>query len=504
MELAGKLGKKGRFFANAAVLTASSMAMRLLGMGFTAYLSQKIGAEGMGVYQLLLSVYAFGVTLSIGGVGLAATRLVAEELARGNAGGARSAVARCAAFGVLCSLLAAALLFYGAKPACARWFHHKISPLPLQVLAFSLPFMSAAAALSGYFTAVRRVSKSASAQILEQLTHILAASALLNLAAPRGLEPACLALAAGGAFSEVCSFCYLFLLYRRDLRRLSRSRGGQAAPVRRVLSICLPVGCSSLIRSAINTAKQMMVPLGLERHGVDCGQALAQYGMIRGMAMPILQLPSALLAACSSLLIPEIAERAVLGGRQPIRQLVSRVFRVTLLFSLGAAGILFTYAPQLSAALYREPQAAHFLRLLAPIVVIMYLDDMTDAILKALDQQRRLAGINIAESLLSLGLLASLLPAVGIYGYLACLFFSELFNGALSIRCLVRQTGLRLQWEQWLLRPALCSAAACLFSRRLLARSPFWAIPFAACLYLLLLRLLVLERPRAPAENMKK
>lgn len=495
MELVGRLNKKGRFFANAAVLTASSMAMRLLGMGFTAYLSHKIGAEGMGIYQLLLSVYSFGVTLSIGGVGLAATRLVAEQLAQGNAGGARSAVARCASFGVFCSLLAAALLFYGAKPACALWFHDKISPLPLQILAFSLPFMAAAAALSGYFTAVRRVSKSASAQILEQLTHMLTAAALLNLAAPRGLEPACLALAAGGALSEVCSFGYLFLLYRWDIRQLSQGGRHGTTPFRRVLSICLPVGCSSLVRSAINTAKQMMVPVGLERHGVDCDQALAQYGVIRGMAMPILQFPSALLAACSSLLIPEIAEQAVQGGQRPIERLVARVFRVTLLFSVGTAGILFTYSAPLSAALYRDPQAAHFLRLLAPIVVIMYLDDMTDAILKGLDRQRRLAGINIAESLLSLGLLLFLLPAIGIYGYLACLFFSELFNGALSIRCLVQETGLRLQWEEWLVRPALCSAIACLVSRRLLAQSPLWAIPFACCLYLLLLRLF------APAEN---
>lgn len=494
-------GKKGQFALNAAILTASSMAMRLLSMAFTAYLSNKIGAEGVGVYQLLLSVYSFGVTLSIGGVGLASTRLAADQLARGRPAGARSAVAKCVCIGLFCSLLACALLFWGADRAAEAWFHSKISGLPLRALALSLPFMAAAAALSGYFTAVRRVAKSASAQILEHLTHILAASALLTLAAPRGLEPACLALAAGGALSELCSFLYLFFLYRRDIRRLGPGDAGQKVPYRRALSICLPVGLSSLVRSAINTAKQIMVPVGLEKHGVGCDLALAQYGAIRGMAMPILQFPSALLAACSSLLIPEITEEAVRGGRGRINRLTGRVFQITLLFSVGAAAILFVYARPLSMAFYRDPQAAHFLRILAPIVVIMYLDDMTDALLKGLDQQARLAKINVAESFLSLLLLAWLLPALGIYGYLACLFFSEIFNGALSVNCLMEQTGLRLRWGDWLLRPALCAGGACWLARRLAPGDPLWAVPLACGLYLLLLALFLPRRAPACPEK---
>lgn len=490
-------GKKGQFALNAAILTASSMAMRLLGMAFTAYLSNKIGAEGVGVYQLLLSVYSFGVTLSIGGVGLASTRLAADQLARGRPAGARSAVFKCACIGLVCSLLASALLFWGADKAAAAWFHGKISGLPLRALALSLPFMAAASALSGYFTAVRRAVKSASAQILEQLTHMLAASALLTVAAPRGLEPACLALAAGSVLSEICSFLYLLLLYRQDIRRLGRGGSEEAVPYRRALSICLPVGLSSLVRSAINMAKQIMVPIGLEKHGVNCDLALAQYGAIRGMAMPILQFPSALLTACSSLLIPEITEESVRGGQKRINRLTSRVFQITLLFSVGTAGILFVYAQPLSMAFYRDPQAAHFLRILAPIVVIMYLDDMTDALLKGLDQQARLARINIAESFLSLLLLAGLLPSLGIYGYLACLFFSEIFNGALSVNCLIEKTGLKLRWGAWLLRPALCAAAACWLARRLAPGDPLWAVPLACGLYLLLLVLTARRRSQS-------
>ena len=479
--------KARKFLLNTLILTATSLFLRTLGMGFSVYISNKIGAEGMGIYQLLLSIYSFGVTLSLAGVSLATTRLVTEQLTRSSAQGVRRAVFRCFLYSLIGSLLAACLLFLGAEPITSAWFHGKISSLPLRLLALSLPFMAGAAAYSGYFTAVRRVAKGAAAQVLEQLSHMGITVALFTWIAPQGLEPACLALVIGGALSEVCSFFCLLILYRLDRRRLTGSAPANGPALHQILSICLPVGLSSLVRSAINTAKQVMVPLGLERYGLSCQTALAQYGLIRGMAMPILQFPSALLASFSALLIPELAEDHIQGRRGHIRYIVTRIFRLSLLFSIGVCGILLFYAQDISLAIYQDPQVAHFLRILSPIVMIMYLDDIVDAMLKAMDKQSHLARINIAEALLSLGLLALLLPSTGIYGYLLCLFFSEIFNGTLSIRCLQDTAGFSLQWKKWILGPALCMACSCFTIHLLIPASFIPAILFTGLFYIFLL-----------------
>lgn len=248
--------KARKFLLNTLILTATSLFLRTLGMGFSVYISNKIGAEGMGIYQLLLSIYSFGVTLSLAGVSLATTRLVTEQLTHSSAQGARRAVFRCFLYSLVGSLLAACLLFLGAEPITNAWFHRKISPLPLRLLALSLPFMAGAAAYSGYFTAVRRVAKGAAAQVLEQLSHMGITVALFTWIAPQGLEPACLALVIGGALSEVCSFFCLLILYRLDSRHLIGSAPANGPALHQILSICLPVGLSSLVRSAINTAKQ--------------------------------------------------------------------------------------------------------------------------------------------------------------------------------------------------------------------------------------------------------
>ncbi len=73
------------YLKNAALLTGADVLLRLAGMGLRIWLANALGGEGMGLYQLVLAVYALFVTLATAGVSVAATRLMAEELARGRA-----------------------------------------------------------------------------------------------------------------------------------------------------------------------------------------------------------------------------------------------------------------------------------------------------------------------------------------------------------------------------------------------------------------------------------
>ena len=75
--------RKTVFIKNALILTASSLILRFVGIIFKVWLAQKIGSEGIGLYQLVFSVYVLASTFAISGISTAVTRLVAEELALG-------------------------------------------------------------------------------------------------------------------------------------------------------------------------------------------------------------------------------------------------------------------------------------------------------------------------------------------------------------------------------------------------------------------------------------
>ncbi len=103
---------KKTFFIQGALLTLISLFLRVANMGYRSYLSQKIGPEGMGLYQLIFSIFLLTVTLSTSGISLAVTRMVTAALAGGRPQTVRSVVARCFGFCLCISLGIALCLFF--------------------------------------------------------------------------------------------------------------------------------------------------------------------------------------------------------------------------------------------------------------------------------------------------------------------------------------------------------------------------------------------------------
>ena len=133
------------YLQNAMLLTASGLVLRMLGMGFRVVLSAYLSGEGMGLYQLILAVYMVFVSLATAGMNVAATRLAAQSLARGQGMAAtlRGLCTAALAFGTV-AMVAQALL---AGPAAHSLLHDARAETALRVLAPSLPFMAVSGAL---------------------------------------------------------------------------------------------------------------------------------------------------------------------------------------------------------------------------------------------------------------------------------------------------------------------------------------------------------------------
>lgn len=128
------------FLINAAILTLTSLVIRTTGVFFSVYISNKIGALGMGLYQLIMSVYSFAITVASSGAGLASTRLVAEELAHGSHTGIKRAMRRCVCYSAFFGLLAWALLFFNAPFIGEVWLGDRRTISSLYLLSINLPF----------------------------------------------------------------------------------------------------------------------------------------------------------------------------------------------------------------------------------------------------------------------------------------------------------------------------------------------------------------------------
>ena len=140
---------------------------------------------------------------------------------------------------------------------------------------------------------------------------------------------------------------------------------------------------------------------------------------------------------------------------------------LALLFALGVAGIMLCFSNDLGSLLYQNPEAAKFIRLLAPLIPIMYLDSAVDAMLKGLGQQVSSMGINIIDASLSVILVWLLVPMLGIYGYLITIYVTEIVNATLSIVRLLRESGVKVFPGKWLLKPMVSILLAALLTHLL-------------------------------------
>ncbi len=446
------------FLKNAAILTVTSLLLRTVGIFFRVYLSNTIGAEGMGLYQLIVSVYVLGSTFATSGISTAVTRLIADEAACGTAQSVRRILRRSLLLSLLLGVASTALIYGGADLISLYWLRDIRAAAALRMLSFSLPSMGLSSCLRGYFLARRRVAGNSLAQLLEQGVRIGVIILLLNRYAGAGIGVACFAVMLGDVVAEWVSCGHLALGYWRDKRRLREELCGRSAPpvrgvVRRLLSIAAPITAGRYLNTALRTVENVLVPNSIAAYTGSREQGLSQFGALKGMALPLIFFPSSFLSAMSTLLIPEISEAGALQQQQKIKTAVSRTLHITLQSSLLIGMVFLIFSREWGLLFYGSTEVGIYLRVLAPLAPIMYTESMVDGILKGLNQQNHSLLYSVIDSASRIALIYFIVPRRGMGGFLFIMVVSNVLTSFLNVRRLLRVSGVTLQWSRWVLRP---------------------------------------------------
>lgn len=435
-------------------MTGVSLVMRLVSLGFNVYVSSRIGAGGIGLYSLIMSVGGFAITFATSGVNLASTRMVAESFGKGKESDIRHVMRRCIAYSLIFGCSSALILMITAKQISLYILSDIRCVIPIRLLAPSLPFISVASALAGYFNAVRRVYKSSVVQLGEQIITISATVYLLGILLPKGTSYACAALIGGTLISEVAACIFSFILYRIDLHKhIKKGSVCEKRLTGKLLSISLPIAFSAYVRSALVSIEHILIPRGLRKYGSGTDNALSAYGILHGMVMPVILFPMAIMSAFAGLLVPEIAECVAEGNRERVDRIVERVFHIALVFGIGVAGIMICFASELGELIYGSYEAGIMIKIMAPLIPIMYLDHVVDGMLKGMGEQFYSMKVNIFDAAVSVVMVYFTVPVYGIYGYVIVIFAMEILNASLSIARIFRCSGASVIIGKWLIKP---------------------------------------------------
>ena len=417
--------------------------MRSISMIFSIYISNKIGSEAIGTFSLVMSVYMFFVTITTSGLGLACTCIVSEQFTNKNFINGLKATKSCILFSIFLGLGCSFIVVLSSNISSNIWLKSVISSKPILLIAIGLPFISISSVLNGYFNAVRKAYKTAISQGFELFIKIITTIILLNFYTNKSVESVCVCLILADIISEICSCTLIYFLYKKDSFKYTKRTILGITFKRNIFKIAFPVSVTSCIRSGLSTLKQFIIPNRLLLYGLTYSMALSEYGKINGMTMAILTFPTVFIMSFSNLLIPEFTSLATKQYKKRIIEICKKVLNLTSIFSILLSLIFFLFSDRISLLVFKNLECSQYIKILSPIILFIYTDNVLDNMLKGLNKQFEVMLCNIIDLILTISILYFLLPTLGISGYILAIMISEIFNFCVSYYQLYKATGFK-------------------------------------------------------------
>lgn len=423
-------------------LTGAGFLTRIAGFFYKIFLSRTIGAREIGVFQLIMPVYAFFIAACSGGIQTAVSRFTAEYRAKSNLRGARSLLICALLFSCILSCIGALLLFAFAPQIAASFLLEPSCTPLLQIIACSLPFSAVHSCICGYFIGFQETSVPAFSQMLEQLLRISAAVLFFLLFQKNGREMNAAIMALGQIAGELASslFCMCCFLYKpvQIQPRSSSLLPSAGAECRKILSVSVPLGLNRMLLCVLQGMEAALLPQQLQRFGLNSREALSLYGIMTGMTLPLLLFPTAITGTVSTLLLPAVSEARTRNQGKKITETVYTSFQASLLLGFFFLTVFLLFGKELGFLLFHNVSAGLFLQHLALLCPFLYLNTTLSGILHGLGKTTAVFLWNIAGFLIRLSFVLISVPSSGMKGYLNGMIASQLFVAICTIILLRR------------------------------------------------------------------
>jgi len=446
------------------ILLAAGLLNRLLGFVPRIALPRLIGAEGVGLVQLVFPFFIVVLTIITGGLPLAVAKLVAEADSRGAAEDAvrirRTAMA---------IALTASLTVSGLCLVLSDWISSSLMTDPRVHNAFLaiipvIPLVAVSSIWRGYFQGKQDMLPTAVSQTVETVIRIALSLALAYAMLPWGLEAAAAGAMIGTGAGELAGLVALWLHLRAERKGGSAAHAGPADSGKRtataprksftppesrakaLLRIAVPVTGSRMIGSLSYLFESILTTRALMAAGLATAAATAQYGILQGMVIPLLLLPGSLTFSLATSLVPSLSEAAARGDRPAIQKRLHQSMRLAVVTGAPFIILMALFGRPLCGMIYGDPEPGTLLGLLAPAAVFLYMQAPLQAALQALDRPGTALFNTFAGALVKLALIVQLAsqPDLGIKGAVIAIGANMALVTLLHWISVVRLTGFRV------------------------------------------------------------
>ena len=422
----------------------------------------------MGIYQLIGPVLSLSFSLTAAGYQTAISKLVAERTAKQN-GNRFKPMFAALSVSIPVSLLCNFIIYIFADPIAISFLQEPRTASMLRILSFSIPVAAVHACINGYFYGIKKTAVPAVTQLLEQCIRVGCVYAFstyaLSVGASLTINVAVLGLVIGEIGSMLVSVAAIYrLLYTRCRKpHFADHPSGNRLPAgyptgnrlsahciagdrlstlyQPLLSMVLPLTANRIVLNLLQSVESVSIPARLRLYGYDATTAISVYGVLTGMAMPLVFFPNALTSSVSVILLPMISEAYALGDMSTVRKYTKKTILSCFSMGLCCTVVFLLLGRWIGGALFQSELAGHFILTLSFLCPFLYLDTTLSSILNGLGKTGHLFCMNVASLLVRLAFVFWAIPVFGITGYLWGILASQILQ---SILYLLTLRGLKI------------------------------------------------------------
>lgn len=418
-----------------AMRAATIFFVKFIGLIGRVALTRLVGAEGVGLYQIAYSFYGLTLILITGGLPTALALSTAKNAAQG------WLFFRIISFIILLIGAAVSLFAFHFSPLIAHILGNPQLDFAIRCLSPALLIVPLLSLLRGYLQGLEWYNAIAISELTEQFVRVAALVLLVIFFLPSGVARALGGGVLGTSAGALLAFLVLIVLLlfsrsQQQQKAYEPSATGQAFSL--LLKTSFAIAVTRLLIPASDFIEALLVPKRLQAAGYSALEAMQMYGVLTGMAMILVYMPTILTAAVSHTLTMKIAVDWQEGRTDNFYRRTSAALEIGWLWGLISGLFLYLYAGELSWFIFGTHEAKLPIQYLSPVPLITGLREISISVLWA-QNHKKLPFVSLASAILISFVLLYFLLAIPGFGYTGAaisLLLLELIAAVWNLRAL--------------------------------------------------------------------
>lgn len=443
---------KNRIIKDTAILTVMQFILDTVSLLLNVAITRRLGTSAMGIVSLTNSFMVLAGMISNGNAFLCTSRLVSEE--RGKIKGNPDKILKYAF--IMCTVLSfstALVLFIFGESISVKFFKSTGMIKPLWFMALSLPIGAFSACFKGYFNAMRKVSLTARADVVEFIVKFAVITGLVFTLKNPSDAQVCELMTAGIICGNLVSLIYFFIIF---IRRKKEYSGKASIGLKKYIRYAMPIMFGSCMTSALSSANDALIPLTLKQHGDSFSDALSQFGVFEAIVIPTLFFPSVILCSLSGIVVTESARSNAAGNKERIISITKKLIEGTLMFSIPVSAVMMRFGKEIGIIMGGGELAGKMITIISPVVPFIYLEIILEALIKGLGLQGFSSLNYIAEYAVRISTVLVFVPHFGFYGIVISYYASNIIGNTSRLIKILKHTGAKINIFKYIVLPVLC------------------------------------------------